>query len=70
VEKNIYKAIELFELSSKQSNEYAAYQLGKLFLKGEDIEKDIPSAVKWFLYICRKRKSIRTVFTRENIFYG
>ena len=49
VEKDIYKAIGLFELSSEQGNEHAAYQLGKLFLKDENIPKDILLAVKWLL---------------------
>lgn len=32
---------------AEEGNEYAAYQLGKLYLKGEDITKDVSSAIKW-----------------------
>ncbi|MSU03239.1 sel1 repeat family protein [Tissierella sp. DSM 105185] len=39
--------MELFKLSAEGGNEYAAYQLGKLYLKGEEITKDILSAIKW-----------------------
>ena len=39
--------MELFTLSAEQKNEYAAYALGRLFLSGEDIPKDIQAAVRW-----------------------
>lgn len=50
MDKDILKGMELFKLSAEQGNEYAAYQLGKLYLKGEDVEKAIPLAIKW-LYL-------------------
>ena len=33
--------------SAEQGNEYAAYQLGKLYLAAEGIPKDVQTAVKW-----------------------
>ncbi|MFQ9704479.1 MAG: tetratricopeptide repeat protein [Enterocloster clostridioformis] len=41
------KAVELFTQSAEQDNEYAAYQLGKLYLAGEDIPKDVEAAIRW-----------------------
>lgn len=46
--KEIEKAVYYFRKSAKQKNEYAAYQLGKLYLLGEHIKKDIELAL-WYL---------------------
>ena len=40
-------AIRLFTLSAEQKNEYAAYQLGKLYLSGKDVPKDVEAAIRW-----------------------
>jgi len=37
----------LFTLSAEQKNECAAYQLGKLYLAGENVPKDTEAAVGW-----------------------
>lgn len=45
--KDVRKAVSLFMESAEQKNEYAAYQLGKLYLAGEDIPKDVDTAIRW-----------------------
>lgn len=47
VSKNVDEAIRLFTLSAEKKNEFAVYQLGKLYLLGEDIFKDVEAAVRW-----------------------
>ena len=48
VEKNIVRAVELFERAAVEyQSDHAAYQLGKLYLNGEDIPKDTREAIRW-----------------------
>ena len=46
VKKDMSQAIQFFEQAAEKQNEYAMYQLGRLYLK-EDACKDIGLAVKW-----------------------
>ena len=39
--------MRLFTLSAEKKNEYAACQLGKLYLLGEDVPKDVKNAIRW-----------------------
>ena len=57
VKKDIQKAIALFTLSAEQKNDVrkpicglASYQLGRLYLSGEDIPKDATAAIKWLSF--------------------
>ena len=43
----IQNAIFWLEQSADQGNQYAQYALGKLYLSGEDVPKDIPKAILW-----------------------
>jgi len=40
--------VEWYERASAQGNQYADYRLGKLYLAGEDVPKDVPKAVNHF----------------------
>ena len=43
------EAEKLFTQSAEQGNEYAAYQLGKMYLNGDGaVEKDPDKAAQWF----------------------
>lgn len=43
------EAERLFTQSAEQGNEYTAYQLGKMYLNGNDpVEKDTDMAAQWF----------------------
>ena len=44
---DIEKAVKLFTLSAEQENEYAAYQLGKLYLSGEYLQKDVAEGIRF-----------------------
>lgn len=46
------KAVAMFTASAEQKNEYAAYQLGKLYLQGEDVPKDMKILVSSCLLGC------------------
>lgn len=46
VTKDIGRAVQLFELAAKQDHDYAACQLGKLYLNEPEI-KDIEKAIHW-----------------------
>lgn len=48
VTKNIEKVVYYFKKSAEQNNEYAAYQLGKIYLSGAYFQKDIESALRYF----------------------
>ena len=50
VEKDIHKAIVLFQKAAEQEHDYAAYALGKLFLDGVESPKDIEAALYWLTY--------------------
>lgn len=41
------EAVRLLMLAANQGLDIAAYRLGKLFLRGEDIEKDVGTALHW-----------------------
>ena len=47
MQNDIQKALVLFTFSADQKNDYAAYQLGRLYLAGEDVPKDVEAAVRW-----------------------
>ena len=40
-------AVHYFEMSAVQGNEYAAYQLGKLYLSGEHLTKNVAEGIRW-----------------------
>lgn len=44
-ERRIDEAVEWYERASAQGNQYTDYRLGKLYLQGEDVPKDVPKAV-------------------------
>lgn len=46
-EGNISEAMEYFTMSAEQGNTYAQYRLGRLYLDGTEVDKDIDSAVHW-----------------------
>lgn len=46
-EGNTLEAIECFTLSANKGNAYAQYRLGRLYLDGEEIEKDVDQALHW-----------------------
>ena len=45
--KDIKKAIKLFEISAKNGNSYAEYQLGKLYVFGKEIVKDYDKGMEY-----------------------
>ncbi|NCB42239.1 MAG: hypothetical protein EOM59_06425 [Clostridia bacterium] len=47
VEKDISKAIKLFQSAADQNNDYSAYALGKLYLDGEELPMDMGKALHW-----------------------
>ncbi|MPN31032.1 hypothetical protein SDC9_178503 [bioreactor metagenome] len=44
---NAEEAAELFTKAAEQNNSFAQYRLGKLYLLGEDVPKDVETAIKW-----------------------
>lgn len=44
---DIQKAIRLFQIAAAQENHYAEYQLGLIYLKGKDIQRDEQQAIRW-----------------------
>ena len=44
---DIEKALDYLKASAEQKNEYASYQLGKLYLTGEVVPKDAETAVRY-----------------------
>lgn len=46
-EGNISEAMECFTMSAEQGNTYAQYRLGRLYLDGTEVDKDIDAAVHW-----------------------
>ena len=41
------EAVTWYERAADQGNQYAAYRLGKLYLQGEQVPKDVPRAVEY-----------------------
>ena len=41
------EAVSWYEKAAAQSNSWAAYRLGKLYLDGKDVPKDVPKAVEY-----------------------
>ena len=44
---DIQKAIKLFQIAAAQGNHYAEYQLGLIYLRGKDIQRDEQQAIRW-----------------------
>ncbi len=44
---DVTEAIGCFVMSAEQGNTYAQYRLGRLYLDGTEVEKDIDAAVHW-----------------------
>ncbi len=47
MEKDILQAVIWFTQAAEQGNSYAAYALGKLYLTGEDVPKNMEAALRW-----------------------
>lgn len=45
--KDVLRAIENFETAAKEGNDYAEYQLGRLYLYGRDVEQDYEKAMEY-----------------------
>ena len=45
--KSVPDAIRFFELAAQNGSEYAEYQLGKLYLFGQEVERDLSLALRW-----------------------
>lgn len=45
-QKRITEAVDWYEKSAAQGNQYADYRLGKLYLRGEDMPKDVSKALE------------------------
>ena len=48
VEKNISKAVEMFEVSDEQNEPMGIYYLGQLYEVGKGVEKDVSKAKKYY----------------------
>ncbi len=46
-QRRIIEAIPWYEQAAENGNPFASYQLGKLYLSGEDVPKDVTKAVKY-----------------------
>ena len=46
-QKRMGEAVSWYEKAAAQSNSWAAYRLGKLYLDGKDVPKDVPKAVEY-----------------------
>lgn len=44
---DVKKAIRLFQISAAQGNNYAEYQLGKLYLYSRELKRDYDLALRW-----------------------
>ena len=44
---DIQKTVRLFQIAAAQGNHYAEYQLGLIYLRGQDLERDEPQAIRW-----------------------
>ena len=44
---DIQKAVRLFQIAAAQGNHYAEYQLGKLYLYGQNLKQDYDLALRW-----------------------
>lgn len=44
---DVKKAVRLFQISASQGNNYAEYQLGKLYLYGQNLKRDYDLALRW-----------------------
>lgn len=44
---DIQKAVRLFQIAAAQGNHYAEYQLGLIYLRGKDLERDEQQAIRW-----------------------
>ena len=56
---NPNKAVDYLTIAAKGGHDYAAYTLGKLFLKGEDVPKNVDYALRWLEEAVEKRKPAR-----------
>lgn len=46
-QKRTEEAVSWYEKTAAQDNACAAYRLGKLYLEGKDVPKDVPKAVAY-----------------------
>lgn len=45
--KDVPKAIRLLKIAAENGNDFAEYQLGKLYLYGKDVQQDYAEAIRW-----------------------
>ena len=45
--KDVFRAIEHFEIAAKAGNDYAEYQIGRLYLYSRDVEQDYEKAMAY-----------------------
>lgn len=45
--KDVPKAIRLLKIAAEHGNDFAEYQLGKLYLYGKEVERDDTEAIRW-----------------------
>lgn len=45
--KDVPKAIRLLKIAAEHGNDFAEYQLGKLYLYGKEVERDYEQAIRW-----------------------
>ncbi len=45
--KDVPRAIRLLKIAAEHGNDFAEYQLGKLYLYGKDVQKDYAEAIRW-----------------------
>lgn len=45
--KDVPKAIRLLKIAAQYGNDFAEYQLGKLYLYGKDVQQDYAEAIRW-----------------------
>lgn len=45
--KDVPKAIRLLKIAAQYGNDFAEYQLGKLYLYGKDVQQDYTEAIRW-----------------------
>ena len=54
---DVEKAVRLFEAAAALGNDFAEYQLGKLYLYGKDVSQNMEAAVRWLTALGRTRET-------------
>ena len=44
---DVHKAVRLFQFAASQQNSFAEYQLGLLYLRGKDVDRNDQEAIRW-----------------------